>query len=75
MGITRPAAADNAATEAYKLRMKGEVDQARTLLEETLSERPDDAAAHYELARTRMHMALGDPKNLEQDFGNCPFDS
>jgi len=71
MELGRPAAAaDNAATEAYELRMKGKVDQARTLLEETLAETPDNAAAHYELARTQRHMALGDPKNLEQDLAD-----
>ena len=70
--MARPAAADDdAATEAYELRMKGKVDQARTLLEETLAKTPDNAAAYYELARTQMHMALGNPKNLEQDFADA----
>ena len=71
MGLARSAAAaDDAVTEAYELRMKGRADQARTLLEKTLAETPGNAAAHYELARTRMHMALGDPKNLEKDFAD-----
>lgn len=69
VAVARPAtAAENAATEAYELRMEGKVDQARTLLEETLTKMPDNAAAYYELARTQMHMALGNPKTLEQDF-------
>ena len=72
MGLPRPAAADdNTVTEAYELRMKGKVDQARTLLEETLSKTPDNAAASYELARTQMYMALGKPKNLEQSFADA----
>jgi tetratricopeptide (TPR) repeat protein len=71
MGLGRPAAAaESAASDAYELRMQGKVDQARSLLEETLAEAPDDAAARYELARTRMHMALGNPKDLEQDFAD-----
>jgi tetratricopeptide (TPR) repeat protein len=51
--------------------MKGKVDQARTLLEETLAKMPDNAAAYYELARTQMHMALGNPKNLERNFADA----
>lgn len=64
-------AADSAATKAYRLRMEGKVDQARSLLEKTLAEKPDDATAHYELARTRMHMTLGNPKDMERDLADA----
>jgi tetratricopeptide (TPR) repeat protein len=53
------------AMDAYQLRMQGKVDAARALLEEAIRNNPSNAAAHYELARTRVHMALGelrDPK-------------
>ena len=49
----------NAAMEAYTLRMQGKVDQAKTLLEQAISNNPNNAAAHYELARIQLHMALG----------------
>jgi tetratricopeptide (TPR) repeat protein len=56
------------AADAYKLRMQGKVDDARVLLEQAIQENPHNAAAHYELARTKLHMALGrgDPKKLEE---------
>ncbi len=47
------------ATEAYNLRMQGKVDEAKTLLEQALSKNPDNAAAHYELARIQSYMVLG----------------
>ncbi len=49
----------NAAMEAYNLRMQGKVDQAKTLLEQAISKNPDNAAAHYELARIQLLRALG----------------
>ena len=48
----------NAAADAYKLRMHGKVDDARSLLEQAIQENPHNAAAHYELARTRFYMVL-----------------
>lgn len=72
MGLARPAAADdNTATEAYELRMNGKVDQAKTLLEKSLAKTPNNAALYYELARTEMHMALGNPKDLERSFADA----
>lgn len=59
-----PVADDGVVDEAYQLRMRGKVDEARTLLEKTVETAPDHAAAHYELARTKMHMALGNPEDL-----------
>ena len=52
-----------AAMDAYKLRMQGRVDDARALLEQAVRENPRDAAAYYELARTTVHIALGDLRN------------
>jgi len=55
---------DNTAQKAYELRMSGKIDSAKTLLDQTLSENPDNAAAHYELARTLLHIGLGNPREL-----------
>lgn len=58
-GFAVSASADeSAATKAYKLRMEGKADQAKGLLDQAISQNPNDAAAHYELARTQFHMAL-----------------
>ena len=72
MALTRAAVGDDrAVTEAYELRMNGKVDQAKTLIEKSLAKTPNNAAAYYELARTQMHMALGNPKDLEQSFAEA----
>ena len=52
------------AADAYKLRMQGKVDDAKALLEQAIQENPHNAAAHYELARIKVHMALGNPEKL-----------
>jgi len=55
------------ASDAYKLRMQGKVDEARTLLEQAIKDNPHNAAAYYELARTKVHMALhGEPQLREE---------
>ncbi len=51
------------AQKAFELRMSGKADDAKAFLEKAISENPQDAAAHYELARTLLHMGLG--KGLE----------
>jgi len=56
----------NIAGDAYKLRMQGKVDDARMLLEKTIREDPRDAAANYELARTLVHIALGNPRRMTE---------
>jgi cytochrome c-type biogenesis protein CcmH/NrfG len=48
-----------AAAKAFELRMAGKAGEAKELLEKALAENPKDAAGHYELARTKFHMALG----------------
>jgi len=66
-GISRGQAKNQkAAMDAYNLRMQGKVDDARALLEQDIQKNPHNAAAYYELARTRLYMALGNPKNLEE---------
>ena len=54
------------AVDAYKLRMEGKVDDANSLLERAVRENPHDAAAYYELARTRVHMALGNLEDMKK---------
>ncbi|MGA2441128.1 MAG: tetratricopeptide repeat protein [Tepidisphaeraceae bacterium] len=78
-GLCVPAAhgqteSTNIAGNAYKLRMLGKVGEARTLLEKTIREDPRDAAANYELARTMVHIALGDlrnPRSLTERLGEA----
>ncbi|MGD0463458.1 MAG: tetratricopeptide repeat protein [Tepidisphaeraceae bacterium] len=54
------------AVDAYTLRMQGRVDDARAMLEQAIREDPRNAAAHYELARTLVHMALGNPQKMQE---------
>jgi tetratricopeptide (TPR) repeat protein len=61
----------NIAGDAYKLRMRGKVDEARILLEKTIREDPRDAAANYELARTMVHIALGNPRSMTQSLAEA----
>jgi len=55
---------ESTAQKAYELRMSGKADDAKTLLENAVSENPRDAAAHYELARTLLHMGLGKGREI-----------
>jgi len=57
--------------KAYELRMNGKVDKAKELLANAISEDPANAAAHYELARTNLHMALGNPRKLQESIGDA----
>jgi len=66
-----PATADDPANQAYALRMAGKVDEAKALLEQALTKTPNNAAVHYELARTQLHMALGDMKHLAQGIADA----
>ena len=51
--------ADKTALKAYELRIQGKIDEAKRLLDQAISENPDNACAHYELARIQFHVALG----------------
>jgi tetratricopeptide (TPR) repeat protein len=55
---------DEGVRNAYELRMSGKVDEAKSALNEIIANDPDNAAAHYELARTEMHIATGNPAGL-----------
>ena len=59
-------APESTAQKAFELRMSGKADEARTLLQEIISKNPQDAAAHYELARTLFHMGLGKGQEIFQ---------
>lgn len=51
--------ADKTTLEAYELRIQGKIDEAKRLLDQAISENPDNACAYYELARIQLHVALG----------------
>lgn len=50
--------------QAYKLRINGKADSAKVVLEQVIAEDSTNAAAWYELARTKHHIGLGNPRNL-----------
>jgi tetratricopeptide (TPR) repeat protein len=56
---------DKVVMEAYELRMNGKADEAKAMLEQVISDEPDNALAHYELARTKLHIGLSALKELE----------
>ncbi len=56
---------DKAVIEAYELRMNGKADEAKAILEQIVSDEPENAPAHYELARTKYQIMLGVVKELE----------
>jgi len=56
--------ADELAVRAYELRMRGKADEAKSLLEQAIAGNPKNAAACYELARTQLYMATGDPEKM-----------
>lgn len=56
---------DKAVMEAYELRMDGKADKAEAMLEQVISDEPDNALAFYELARTKYHMAFSNLREFE----------
>ena len=56
---------DKTVIKAYELRMNGKADEARASLEQVISDEPDNALAHYELARTKYHIGLSALETLE----------
>lgn len=50
--------------QAYELRMNGKADSAKVILEQVLSEDSTYAMAWYELARTKHHIGLGEPRKF-----------
>jgi tetratricopeptide (TPR) repeat protein len=61
---------DGIVQQAYELRINGKADEARALLEQATSDDPDNALAHYELARTKFQIALGEPQQLLDNLGD-----
>ena len=57
-------ASDEIVYKAYQLRMNGQADSAKVLLEKILSEDSSNAEAWFELARTKHHTGLGNPRQL-----------
>jgi len=57
--------ADKTVIDAYELRMNGKADEAKAMLEQVTSDEPDNALAHYELARTKYHITLSGLEELE----------
>jgi len=55
---------DKTVLKAYDLRMNGKADEAKTLLEQLIAEDSTNAGAYYELARTKHHIGLGNPRQL-----------
>jgi tetratricopeptide (TPR) repeat protein len=49
---------------AYDLRMVGNADSALALLEQVIADDSSNAAAWFEMARTRHHLGLGNPRLL-----------
>jgi len=56
--------------EAFELRMNGMVDSAKTGLESIIADDSTNAAAWFELARTKHYMGLGNPRNLYESLGD-----
>jgi len=55
---------DESVLKAYDLRMNGKADEAKTILEQVISNDSCNAAALYELARTKLQMGLANPREL-----------
>ena len=59
---------DNAVQQAYDLRMNGQADSAQVLLEQVITEDSTNAAVWFELARTKQHIGLGNPRKLMSEM-------
>ncbi|MCK4654678.1 MAG: hypothetical protein KAU01_09545 [Candidatus Cloacimonetes bacterium] len=55
---------DKTVQQAYELRMIGQADSAKVLLEQVIVKDSTNAAAWFELARTKQHIGLGNPREL-----------
>jgi tetratricopeptide (TPR) repeat protein len=54
--------------KAYQLRMEGKADESTAMLQLIIARNPQDAEAHYELARTVMHMGFGAPQEIQSSM-------
>jgi tetratricopeptide (TPR) repeat protein len=57
--------------EAYELRINGQADSAKILLEELLSTDSTNAMAWYELCRTTMHLGLANPREIKESINKA----
>ena len=64
---------DKKVHQAYNLRMNGNADSAKVLLEEVLTQDSTNAMAWYELARTKHHIGLGNPRELFGKLDDLQF--
>lgn len=55
---------DETVQKAYELRMNGQADSAKVLLDNAISHDSNNASAWFELARTKQHIGLGNPREL-----------
>jgi tetratricopeptide (TPR) repeat protein len=53
------------AIKAFELRMTGQIEDAKAMLEQSVSQDPSCAILQYELARVYYHMGLGNPQNIK----------
>ncbi|MCK4412438.1 MAG: hypothetical protein KAY32_02720 [Candidatus Eisenbacteria sp.] len=60
----------DAVEQAYELRMMGNADSAQAILEQVLAADSTHAAAWFELARTKQHIGLGNPRLLMERLGS-----
>jgi len=70
LGSCTQTESDGIVQQAYELRINGKADEARALLEQATSDEPDNALAHYELARTKFQIALAEPQQLVDNLGD-----
>jgi tetratricopeptide (TPR) repeat protein len=54
--------------QAYQLRIDGKLDEAKVMLEEYLANNPEDASAHYELARLNAYLITSHVGDLMESF-------
>jgi len=70
LGSCTQTESDGIVQQAYELRINGKANEARALLDQATTDDPDNALAHYELARTKFQIALGEPQQLLDNLGD-----
>ena len=59
---------DNTVNEAYELRINGQADSSKVLLEQFTTENPENALAWYELCRTIEHLGRANPRAIKESL-------
>lgn len=62
---------DNTVFEAYELRINGQADSAKILLEQFTSENPKNALAWYELCRATQQLGLANPRAIKESLDDA----